>query len=342
MTMNIIVTNQSATVIFNGKPYTVDRSHEKFDDLLTAYRAKDEEQLKKVIDSLSEVKAWAEENSGGTIQIIGGCVQYKGEVMQNAITERIMEWAELGLDPTPMMKFLERIMANPSYQSREELLLFLEQGKLPIMEDGRFLAYKVVRDNYLDKHTGTMDNSVGQIVEMPRSGVDDNRQNTCSAGLHFCSREYLSFFQGGRDRLMLLAIDPADVVSIPYDYNNAKGRACRYEVIEEINEAPEGYESPLYESQESNHYYLAVTSNKTGAVFLELGESDELFCHVKPTCDNIEDQLVYNDLKLAEEVFDGIDEHTLTDDGFGTFEECTVSLLDKDRTILKTKTIVTS
>ena len=40
---------------------------------------------------------------------------------------------------------------------------------------------------------------------------------------------------------MIVKITPADVVSIPTDYNDAKGRACRYEVIGELNaeEAPE-------------------------------------------------------------------------------------------------------
>ena len=33
---------------------------------------------------------------------------------------------------------------------------------------------------------------------------------------------------------MIVKISPADVVSIPSDYNNAKGRACKYEVIGEI------------------------------------------------------------------------------------------------------------
>jgi hypothetical protein len=32
---------------------------------------------------------------------------------------------------------------------------------------------------------------------------------------------------------MILKINPADVVSIPSDYNNTKGRTCRYEVVGE-------------------------------------------------------------------------------------------------------------
>jgi hypothetical protein len=34
---------------------------------------------------------------------------------------------------------------------------------------------------------------------------------------------------------MILKINPRDVVSIPNDYNDTKGRACRYEVIDEID-----------------------------------------------------------------------------------------------------------
>ena len=33
---------------------------------------------------------------------------------------------------------------------------------------------------------------------------------------------------------MVIKINPRDVVSIPYDYNNEKMRCCRYEVIGEV------------------------------------------------------------------------------------------------------------
>jgi hypothetical protein len=89
-----------------------------------------------------------------------------------------------------------------------------------------------------------MDNSPGKIVEMERNAVDDNMHNTCSTGLHFCSKEYLPHF-GNRDsgkkadRVVILKINPRDVVSIPADYNATKGRACRYEVIGELGVHPD-------------------------------------------------------------------------------------------------------
>jgi hypothetical protein len=46
---------------------------------------------------------------------------------------------------------------------------------------------------------------------------------------------------------MIVKINPADVVSIPSDYNNAKGRACRYEVIgEHTSETTEAFRTPVW------------------------------------------------------------------------------------------------
>ena len=65
---------------------------------------------------------------------------------------------------------------------------------------------------------------------------NEDKNQTCSSGLHFCSLDYLpNFGRGDGNRVVILEIDPADVVSIPSDYNNAKGRACRYKVISEHN-----------------------------------------------------------------------------------------------------------
>jgi hypothetical protein len=82
-----------------------------------------------------------------------------------------------------------------------------------------------------------MDNSPGRVVEMERNQVDDNKDQTCSTGLHFCGMSYLSHFSG--ERTVIVKVNPADVVSIPSDYNGAKGRACRYEVVGELGVEPE-------------------------------------------------------------------------------------------------------
>jgi len=115
------------------------------------------------------------------------------------------------------------------------------------------LAYKKVRDNFMDVHSGTMLNAPGCIVEMERNKVDDDKNNTCSTGLHFCAESYLRSFGG--ERTVIVKINPADVVSIPSDYNDAKGRACRYEVIGELGvEAEEAFTSPVQENANTTSF----------------------------------------------------------------------------------------
>lgn len=176
------------------------------------------------------------------VKIEDGAIKYSltndGEWQEfnNAMVPRVVKMATEGFDCTPLINFMRNLLQNPSKQSVDELYLFLEQNGCPITEDGCFIAYKIVKDNYMDVYSGKFNNSVGKIVMMERNKVDDRRTNTCSQGLHFCSKDYLPHYSssGSKDRCMLVKINPADVVSIPNDYNNAKGRTWRYEVVGEL------------------------------------------------------------------------------------------------------------
>lgn len=137
------------------------------------------------------------------------------------------------------LKFVENLYKNPEKRSREELVEFLQkaetaQYQVPLTDDGCFLAYKAVRDDYRDVHTGTVDNNVGQTPMMPRKAVDPDRRNECSRGFHFCSLGYLGSFSG--QKIMAVKVNPKDVVAIPRDYDYSKGRTWKYEVVYEVGE----------------------------------------------------------------------------------------------------------
>jgi hypothetical protein len=169
-------------------------------------------------------------------------------------------------------------MKNPSKRSVDELYGFLEKNSLPITPDGHFLAYKKVRRDFKDIHSGTMDNSPGTIVEMERNQVDDNKDQTCSTGLHFCGLSYLEFFGDRNSRVVIVKIDPADVVSIPSDYNGAKGRACRYEVIGEMGvKAEDAFTAPVQTNAhgtETVHAAKPVPEVRVGDSAFKKGYSD--------------------------------------------------------------------
>ena len=158
-------------------------------------------------------------------------VHYGERIMHNALTRRMIDMMQEGFDVKPMVAFMENLMKNPSKTAVEELYEFLEKNNLPLTPDGYFLAYKRVRDDFKDFHSNTMDNSVGKVVEVPRNEVDDNRDHECSYGLHFCSLEYLKHFHGGTGVIVLVKVNPADVVAFPKDYGYTKGRTAKYEVL---------------------------------------------------------------------------------------------------------------
>lgn len=106
---------------------------------------------------------------------------------------------------------------------------------MPITPDGYIIGFKKVKKDYTDCHTGKFSNKPGSILAMPRDVCDPSRNNTCSTGFHFCSASYLGVFRG--ERVMAVKVNPADVTAIPRDYNNAKGRTCRYEVVNELSDS---------------------------------------------------------------------------------------------------------
>ncbi len=243
MSYPFIIQGNNVTVVIGNKPNTISKTHITYQKVVDAIKASDWETVKDVI----EPKKVMLEYGAGNVSVQGEKLFWKGREMHNALTKRMIQMLQDGFPIEPMVNFMENLMTNPSKRAVDELFGFLEKNELPITPDGHFLAYKRVREDYKDCHTGTMDNSVGVVVEMERNEVDDNKDRTCSSGLHFCSQEYLNHFGGART--VIVKINPRDVVSIPSDYNDSKGRACRYEVIGELGVDPEdAFDKPVQEN----------------------------------------------------------------------------------------------
>jgi hypothetical protein len=228
-----IVLDNGISLLINMQPYSVDRSHPNFDNIIEAVKADNWDAIPDLIDIAKSVQTFGE----GKIEVDAerGVVRYEGQEMDPTLVERLLRMMTEGFSIDPLLNFIKNLFENTSSRAIMELYTFLDYGKMPITPDGFFLAYKRVRADYRSVHDGKTDNSIGKIVEMPRNQVDDRSDNTCSHGLHFCSHGYLSNFSG--ERVVILKVNPADVVSIPTDYNNTKGRACRYEVIGELSPA---------------------------------------------------------------------------------------------------------
>ncbi len=233
--------NGTISIMIDGKMKPVDTAHGNYDAIKNAIIACQWDIIPNLINIKEQVESAIQSSAtAGKVTIENGEVFYNNKAIHNTLTERIIDMARQGFDIGYMVKFLENLMKNPSYRAVNELYGFLESGSIPITENGTFLAYKKIRNNWTDIHSGTFDNSIGAVCEMPRNMVDEDSSRTCSAGLHVCSYDYLAHFsRDNNDRVVICEINPADVVSIPADYNNTKMRVCKYTVIGEVEDYKE-------------------------------------------------------------------------------------------------------
>jgi hypothetical protein len=242
MSYPYLIQGNNIVVVIGNKPHTISKTHITYQKVLDAIKANDWDAIPDIIEPKKVVLNYGQ----GNVSIQGETLFWKGKELNTGLSVRMIQMLQEGFPIEPMVNFMDNLYQNPSKRAVTELYGFLEKCNLPITPDGHFLAYKKVRGDYTDCHTGKFDNSVGQVVEMERHDVDDNKDNTCSTGLHFCSQSYLNSFGG--ERTVIVKINPRDVVSIPSDYNDAKGRACRYEVIGEVNVDPvDAFDKPVQE-----------------------------------------------------------------------------------------------
>ena len=258
-----IISGDVISLVINNKPITIDKYHLKFQEIKDAIKQSDWDTVERL--STETVATTIQQQDGLMVDIDKGTVSYKDYQLPNVLVNKILEMVKHNFDLSHLLKFIDNLFLNPSYKTIQELYSFLEVGNLPITEDGHFLAYKKVNSNFTSIHDGITKNDIGTIVSMARSNVDDNSNNTCSTGLHFCSYDYLKHFGNSESKIVIVKINPKDVVSVPIDYNNTKGRACEYFVLSEIDKV--NMDLPMVETREIGYnesdYHLGYSHGNT-------------------------------------------------------------------------------
>jgi hypothetical protein len=303
-----IIQGSNIVVIVDNKPHTITESNLNYKKLKEAIKLGNWDAVPDLVTPVKAISTYI----GEQFTLIDGVVYENGVQVSDAITKRILSLYTEGFPVDPLINFYKNIKRNPSKASADELYGFLEKNSLPVTDDGCFVAYKRVNDDYTDCYSGKIDNSIGKVVSMPRAGVDDDRKRTCSSGLHFCSHEYLAHFGGAR--VVVVKINPADVVSIPSDYNNAKGRCCKYEVVGEISCEDATKDSlsgvAVYNSDHDTDY---IDANETDSwqVILGLGLRKQAQIYNKLSGSNIKKFSYAKDAETR--LFDKYPEKLITD-----------------------------
>lgn len=168
-----------------------------------------------------------------------------GDPVEEMVFTTVLRLTRENSDLAPLGKFLSRLDRNPSEASRSQLFGWLKAGGFTITTDGMIVGYKSVRadglsacsgrepvtvqhqDGSTETVNGHVPYPVGATVWMDRNLVDSDRDSACSVGLHVGTFGYAKRFS---TQMLVVLVDPADVVSVPTDCNAQKMRVCRLHV----------------------------------------------------------------------------------------------------------------
>jgi hypothetical protein len=259
---------KTLAIIFNdGTTEIISESHVSFKALLNTFLegGKSEEEIREltqVVETIQKKLTALSER----VSILGDSVFFDGDEIDGHLIEVIKDLFISGedLELAPLVKFLEKASTNPSLDSIDDLYRWINNGDLVITDDGDFLAYKGVygKTERLSTHAGIafvdgveINGRIpyvdGSIVTMPRSAVNSDRNRGCSTGLHAGTYSYASTYG---DTLILVKINPRDVVSVPNDSSGQKLRVSRLEVLRETTERLKSrylkIETPVEEPEE--------------------------------------------------------------------------------------------
>jgi hypothetical protein len=236
----------SAIVIFHqGEVYTATPSNPMFAQICAGAALGDESVLDLV--NLTKAVNVKFERLTERVTVRDGILYFDGVEANSNLSAQVIRFMNEGVqDFRPLVNFYEKVMTNPNAHSRESLFTWLNDRDFTITEDGDFIGYRGLNGDFTSKHSGygivngvehtnsRLDNSVGNIVEIPRDKVDHDPSRGCSVGLHVGTWDYAAGWAGSGGRIVSVKVNPRDVVSVPTDCDFAKMRTCRYTVLAEV------------------------------------------------------------------------------------------------------------
>ena len=170
-----------------------------------------------------------------------GVVTINKEVLPSSLSKVIVALYKEDAPIDCFINFWNKLNQNPSNKARLRLYDFVDTKQITLLPDGDLLLYRVVKrtetpGRYVDIYTGTIYQSIGDTISMKRALVDDDDTRVCSHGYHVCDFSYIKHYgkaYSGEDAVINVRVSPANVVSIPINYNNSKFRVCEFTILEE-------------------------------------------------------------------------------------------------------------
>lgn len=274
-----VETKNTLKLIVQGKTFHVKKTSASYTQVLLALRNEDEDLLLELLDKRQQVIDFSEaqiEFRGNALyfrdykvptlltnKIVSmydqgfpfkPFVRFYERLLNtpsNNVLNQLFDYLESGkwplLSDGRVMAY--KVVLNNSYKGREYSdkevnAIQNKQYPVKVTYENTSETFKEVlkaRD-YIDCHSRSVPQGVGDIISVSRNSVDDDPEVPCSYGLHVGTFTYTSNYGsvfGGSDVILNVAVCPSDWVSVPRDYDCNKSRVCKYEIISVSNEREE-------------------------------------------------------------------------------------------------------
>lgn len=256
---------QTLTVLIDSSVYTIKEDHPNFNKIFEEVKktSPDVEYIASLID-IGETISNVFSTVTDRVSINNGNVYFDGDkLLDNTLTKVILDkYLNKNVESDSLkgyVNFLENLYTGASETAKESLFDWITAQQkydgetIEILDDGCFTAYKVVdidtNGDFYSIHKGygivnsvqvdygSLRNNPGDVVEMPRSRVEEDRDVACSTGLHCGTLHYAKNGMGcgGNRAYVKVKVNPRDVVSVPTDYDCEKIRTRKYIVLGEVH-----------------------------------------------------------------------------------------------------------
>lgn len=227
------VSANSVTLFVDNKPYIAKNDHPNFKKIVS-YILSNQESLAVPLFNIAEAIT---QKTNSKLTVKNGEVYFGTTKIHNSVCARIREFLSQGKDINHLVKFLEKLLNNPSKYVFNNLYEYLTKYNLSIDKDGDIYGLKAVKFNLKSKWTDSVQYAVDETYSEPRALLrDDQNDGYCGPGLWFGHEQFVFSYGSGNDHVLVVKVNPEHVLAIPTCSGYQKMAACAITPILDLGE----------------------------------------------------------------------------------------------------------
>ena len=135
------INSKSLSITLHGKRHIIPNTALNYYDIRKALLENRHDEIEGMLDTGKIIGTI----SCGDVHIQADKIFYKNQEIHNSACSKLLSLIGEGLTPEgiePWLKFIDKLMSNPSFNCREQAYKFLEHNGMPLTKNGNIIGYK--------------------------------------------------------------------------------------------------------------------------------------------------------------------------------------------------------